>query len=374
MNLETPQGALSVALRLDENGPEVALEAVTEADLAEALSEAWLQCCLRKGRPEVPIDDFQPRLLPLLRKDGRGCAGFALEIDAPGGEIPRCEFTTRSVASAAMRAAQRLLTAGGMKEDQTYFYELIASGRPMLPVPRRDGIDDIGTFTVTAKHPLLAYLRVPLAPLLRRARTVGTVDQRDLHVFYTEEALARTERFARKGAAHEPPIETGAVQIGPLCSCPESGEFFVVVCEALEVLDAEGTEFSLTYSGKSWARIQTVMKIRQSQAATRAHRIVGQAHGHNFMPGNGAPPCEHCHQVKECTRTSVFVSPDDRTWSRAVFSRQPWQLCHIFGLNARGEQVQRLFGLCDGRLLERGFHVIPDFDAASPPVATGGLS
>jgi hypothetical protein len=365
MNLETPHGALSVALRLDENGPEVALEGVTEADLAEAVTEAWLQCCLRKGHPDVAIDDFHPRLLPLVRKDGPRCSGFALEIDTPSGETARCEFTARSVASAATRAAQRLLNAGGRKADETYYYELLASRRPMLPVPPHDGAEKIGTFTVTAKHPPLTYLRVPLPPLLRRARTVGQVDQRDMHVFYTEEALARTERFARKGAAQEPPIETGAVQIGPLCSCQETGEFFVVVCEALEVLDAEGTEFSLTYSGKSWARIQTVMKVRQSQAATRAHRIVGQGHGHNFMPANGAPPCEHCHKVKECTRTSVFVSLDDRTWSRAVFSRQPWQLCHIFGLNARSEQVQRLFGLCDGRLLERGFHVIPEFDATT---------
>ena len=99
-----------------------------------------------------------------------------------------------------------------------------------------------------------------------------------------------------------------------------------------------------------------------AQPVTRAHRILGQCHGHNFLPAGGAPPCEVCHKLKECTRTSVFVSSDDRTWSRAVFSRQPWQLCHIFGLNARGEPTDKLFGLRDGRLLERGFHVVPNFD------------
>ncbi len=103
------------------------------------------------------------------------------------------------------------------------------------------------------------------------------------------------------------------------------------------------------------------MKARQARPATRAHRILGQCHGHNFLPAGGAPPCEHCPTAKVCSRTSVFVSPDDRLWSRAVFSRQPWQLCHIFGLNARGEGVGSLFGLRDGQLLERGFHVIPEY-------------
>ena len=56
------------------------------------------------------------------------------------------------------------------------------------------------------------------------------------------------------------------------------------------------------------------------------------------------------------------MSHDDWNWTRAVFRRQPWQLCHIFGLNARHERDQGLFGLRDGRLLERGYHVLEDFD------------
>src|SRR5207245_768434 len=125
--------SLSVVLRLEENGPQVTREPVTDADLAEALGQGWLQDRLRRGRP--------------------------------------------------------------------------AAAEP---------------FTLTAKNLPLAYLRVPLPPLLRRARTVGEVDGRWLPVLFTEEALTRCERFARKGAASQPPIETGAVQIGPLCSCPET--------------------------------------------------------------------------------------------------------------------------------------------------------
>jgi hypothetical protein len=100
------------------------------------------------------------------------------------------------------------------------------------------------------------------------------------------------------------------------------------------------------------------MKARQTRPATRAHRILGQCHGHNFLPANGAPPCELCAKVKVCSRTSVFVSQDDRLWTQAVFARQPWQQCLIYGLNARNERVHSLFGLRDGRLLERGYHVL----------------
>ncbi len=137
---------------------------------------------------------------------------------------------------------------------------------------------------------------------------------------------------------------------------------FCVICDALEVKDAEMKPFSLSYSGKSWARIQAVLRARQAQPATQAQRIVGQCHGHNFLPNDGAPPCELCHKQEVCARTSVFVSSDDRQWCRAVFHRQPWALCHIFGLNARHDQVDSLYGLSGGRLEERGFYVVDVFD------------
>ncbi len=354
-----PAGAtLAVVLRADEGGPELTREAVSDADLLDAQSELWLAGYLRRGRPAVALDDLACRVLPLPgRGNGPRCLGFALEADGAGGEPARLEFGPHALGHVASRAARRLLESGTLKTGDTYYYEVHAAARP----PRAASSAALAGMKLSGRTPPPAYEEVELPPLLERARTVGELDERCCPVFYTEEAWARAERLARKGADSQPPIETGAVLIGPLCSCPRTGEFFAVVCEALEVSDAEEREFSLTYSGKSWARIQAVMKARQARPATRAHRILGQCHGHNFLPAGGAPPCEHCPTAKVCSRTSVFVSPDDRLWSRAVFSRQPWQLCHIFGLNARGEGVGSLFGLRDGQLLERGFHVIPEY-------------
>jgi hypothetical protein len=351
--------ALSVVIRLDKDGPEATREPVRDADLDDARSELWLAGCLRKGHPEVPFEDMPSRLIPLVKQEKQPrCCGFVLETTNPSGVTTRCEFSMSAVSSVAIRAANRLLQSGIIEAGDRYFYEVVADTPHPDSSASRTITED---FKVKFRKPPLRVLPLSIQPLLNRARTVGEVDDRWYHVFYTEEALNKAERLARKGGVHQPPQETGAVLVGPLCSCPQRGDLFSVVCDALEVLDAEQTQFSLTYSGKSWSRILAVMNARQAQPTTQAHRILGQCHGHNFAPADGAPPCEMCSKLKVCTRTSVFVSPADRTWSRATFSRQPWQLCHIFGLNARNEQVHTLFGLRDGDLTDRGFHIIPEF-------------
>jgi hypothetical protein len=352
-----------VVVRLEPGGPEATREAVREADLDDALSELWLGGHLRKGHPAVRFEEMTSILKPLLKEGSdRRCQGFALETTNAAGECTRCEFSINALLGVASRAALRLVAGGRLEAGDKYYYEIVHQPRPapVAPSPSTDRGGAAG-FSVTVRNPPLGYLPLPIRPLLERAKTRGEIDERWVPVFYTEEALERAERLARKGGESTPPIESGGVLVGTLCSCPETGEFFDVVCEVLPVLDAEEAEFSLTYTGKSWQRLQAVMKMRQAQPGTSTHRILGQCHGHNFLPGGGEPPCELCPKLKVCTRTSVFVSAADRSWTRAIFSRQPWQLCHIFGLNARNEKVHTLFGLRDGSLLDRGFHVLPEF-------------
>ena len=105
------------------------------------------------------------------------------------------------------------------------------------------------------------------------------------------------------------------------------------------------------------------------QAVQPAVRLLGQCHGHNFLP-NGKT-CEHCLQRPYCSLNNVFVSVDDQNWSRAVFCRQPWQLCHIFGLSARGDQLDSLHTLQNGRLSARGYFTLPSFDPTQWPTETG---
>ena len=55
---------------------------------------------------------------------------------------------------------------------------------------------------------------------------------------------------------------------------------------------------------------------------------------------------------------------------RAVFEHQTWAACHIFGLTAREDLVNGLFSLHDGRLLDRHFHLLPDFNSRDYPTVS----
>jgi len=354
-----------VGLRLEKGGPVVHREPVTEDDLVDPMSECWLEGVLRKGRPHVELEALRSQVVPLFSESGATCLGYTLEVEDPEGHTGRRDFTIHSLEGVAARGAQRLIARGDMHQGDLYYFEMVAdrdraasASNGNRAAPSNDGPPLAGRSTTRP----IAPLEVPIFPLLQRSRHVGPQDADAFKVFYTEDALARVEVLARKGADVEPAVETGGVLVGSLACCPQSGDLFVLVLDVLEASGADQREFSLYYFSETWARIQTVMRAMQSQEATRTYRIVGQTHGHNFLPDGGAPPCAVCPQLPVCGRTSVFVSTDDVNWARAVFRGQPWHLSHIFGLNARRDRVQGLFGLRDGRLLERGFHVIPDFE------------
>jgi hypothetical protein len=325
---------------------------VAAADLTDLLAEFWREFYLRRGSPAVPLAELEVSLEPVLEgRRGPRCLGLRVEAENGRGEAVRREYPLEVFGDSALAAAQELVRQGTLEDDSKVYYEVLArrAAEPARTPPAPPAVAP------------LRYLTEPLTPLLDSAKPVGQLDAAAFPVFYTEEALEKSERFSRRGAVAHPPVETGAVLVGWLSSCPDSGEFFVVVSDALEAADTEGGEYSLFYTGKTWARLRAVMKARQRGGAGRALAIVGQCHGHNFLPLGGAPQCEACPGVKVCARSSAFVSSEDRLWSRAVFHRQPWQLCHIFGLDARGERVQRLFTLEGNRLRERGYHLLARF-------------
>jgi hypothetical protein len=178
-------------------------------------------------------------------------------------------------------------------------------------------------------------------------------------------ARERIERLSRKGADANPPVETGGLLIGPLCVCPDTGEMFAVIVDVLEATDSEATTHTLTYSSSTWARIQAIVRAWQANPATRHRRILGQGHGHNFLPFDGSAACEECEHRAICKRSTAYLSEADRTWVRAVFNGQPWCVSQIFGLDARSGPAEAFYGQRGGSLVQRGYRVIDDFDEAA---------
>ncbi len=364
--IASPAPPLSVVVRRTADGPPLAREPLTDADLNDYLSEAWMHSCLRRGFPDVPLSAVDAQF-DLLFKSGRGgpLKGFLITTQNPAGKRFELEFSLAAVEHVAARAARNLVTARVLQPTDEYYYLLEVDEARNPVAGGRDG--DAGV-SITTSAAALVYVVQPLASLLRRAKPVGGPDDSWTPVIYTADARARAEAFSRRGGNEQPPVETGAMLVGSLCSCPESGEFYCVVDAALEARDAKSNKFSLEYTGVTWTRLQAILKARQSQPATATSRFLGQAHGHPFLPAGGAPPCEICLARPDlpCARTSCFASYDDRLWSSAVFARQPFQLCHIFGLNARNQPVEKLFGLRNGQLVERGYHVMETWEPSLP--------
>ncbi|MBW2274722.1 MAG: hypothetical protein JRG96_15755, partial [Deltaproteobacteria bacterium] len=184
-------------------------------------------------------------------------------------------------------------------------------------------------------------------------------------VFYTRRALVKAEVAARSGASARPPVETGGLLLGRLCWCPDTRTLYAVVEDVLEASHAEGTTYTLTFTGETWGRIQAVLRARQRQPATRTQRILGQCHGHSFLPYDQGETCDGCPSQGTCKLSTAYLSESDRRWCRAVFTREPWQLSHIFGLTPRREPVSAFYGQRGAMLERRPYYLLDDPAALS---------
>jgi hypothetical protein len=345
---------LAVRLSRSDDASLLAIEPVRIGDLSDIASEAWRDLCLRTGHPSVPISDAPLRLSPIFAEgsDTR-CAGFKVTLENPAGTNAYSLFTFHSLRRLADRAIARLQDSAAVQRGASCVFEVVVNRSEPGDVPTTG---NAAALTASVRSTPVRFVRIPLPALLKRATPVALRDDQAPPVFYTEEAFARAESCARRGANAN--LETGGALFGSLASCPETGEFFAIVRDVLEVQDADERPFSLSYTSRSWLQVQQIQRARQAAFPEWSDRFLGQTHGHPFLPNDGQV-CAECHKRATCSLTSAWCSAEDQDWHASVFIRQPWALCHIFGLTARGEPANQLFGLRDGRLQPRGFYLLP---------------
>ncbi len=357
--LSAPETGIDVRIRGELDGPILAIVPVQIEDLRDAISELRWHSGPRRGSPGFAAEDASI-WLQLIAGDGiQGtCRGFLLRtLDAAGLEV-RLAYGSAALQHLAQRAAEDLRTRGLLGETGTYYYELSrqldAPEEVSLLSPGRDLEPSSSVGQVLTRTVDLQFTQLDLRALLENSVNHGESDD-EHHLFYTDRAMARAEAIARRGEEHEPPVETGGVLLGLTGYCSSLRDAFVIVVDALAAVDAEQSQFSLSFSGKTWQRLQTVVRARRSEPGQAGLRIVGQTHGHPFSPGE---PCAACPSTEDCPKHTAYLSEDDRLWSRAVFASQAFQVGHMFGIDAKGQAVSSLYGLRGGRIDQRGYRAI----------------
>ncbi len=342
---------LVLDLRTERGGSVLATEPVRSGDLQEVVAELWWRGYLRRGAFTVDARDIDVRLEALPQR------GFLLRTTGAEGRETSLTCSVAALHPVAQRGAAELVRRGVLREADTFYYEL----RALFETPKKLERSERPETTATPRGTLLSRSRdtsfetLCLAALLESSRLVGAAPPGDHQLFYTETALQRAESISRRGEQTEPAVESGGILLGLLGWCPDAQDAFVWVVDALEAPDADQREFSLSFSSKTWSCLQAVVRARRAQPGEGALRIVGQTHGHPFSPGE---PCAACPETPDCPKHTAFLSEDDHRWSRAVFAGQPWQVGHMWGINARGEPTTNVYGLCGGRLERRGYRLL----------------
>jgi hypothetical protein len=392
-----PLGGLSVHLRREVDGSVLHEEAVVGRDIAELMAELAFDAGLRLNGSPIDLADLEARIRPVYaskaspREAGDVCVGFDLEADSAVGEPTRRFFERAALEPVAIRASRRLVDDGHLSKGDLFFYSIeiaetkigplviegSASSPPVdvLPIgplrarsklvsadPERGRADQAYAIEQQAKSGSAEeHLPAPLS--IEETTSLNRPDASSAGhypVFYSPTALMKAERISRKGASLSPAVETGGLLLGRLHWCPEDRTLFGVVADVLEAAHSEGTTYSLTFTDSTWARVEAVLKARQRNPMTRGERILGQCHGHNFLPFSEGETCDGCPSQGKCPLTTAYLSTSDRIWCRAVFPREPWQLSHVFGLTPRREPTSGLFGQRGGELLRREYYVLDD--------------
>jgi hypothetical protein len=326
------------------------------ADFQLARDETWW-AGVRAGQLEPDLARYQLRIQPGEDRDGR-CAGYTVEITGDDRQY-RCHFPVVSMGDVAQRKVAELVSQEVMTPSQTYRYFL----RAVPDGAESAGQDEVHTAKSKVVMELPAFESASLSDFLAHSEPMVGVSEPPKpwsrpapEAFVTREVWDQGRKLAHLGGKNE----SAALFSGRLFRDTKSPEVFVLWDACLEAESAVEEEFSVTFTGKTWARAREMLNHRRKRIHPN-ELICGSVHRHPWYPGtdaSGRRTCEACPELKYCDRTTAHPSAADFQWHRSVFVGQPWATLLIWGYNAREQEDFRLYGLYNASFQERTIRLL----------------
>jgi len=344
----------------------VAREQPSHRLLARLKEETWFRG-LRKGHLGPDPRAVAMTILSPEGEDPSRLSTFLIELEDATGSY-RHRFSTGTLSAPAHRLLSKLREGGVLAEGAEVSIDVSLAPAAKC-APRKStsrGVPVGGRIVTTSMLP--SFEKARLDDYLTRSDRLtggfGHLEEDDLAnddscpLFVTRGVWGDSRLMARRGGEQE----SAAMWTGRLMQ-DSSGEIFIVIDSCMPAEKAIETQFSVAFSGETWAQLQERLEKRRQRLRRPSERFCASVHGHNFGPStddSGNAMCAACATAKVCGRTTASASTDDESWHRAVFGGQPWAVLLVYGWNARQEEDWRLYGLRDGGLHPRPLYLLQD--------------
>ena len=349
-----------------DEGRLLGFESIKVSDITLARDETWWDgVCEGSLSPDLRAHSWQ--VLPGESAGRDRVKGFMVDVKGPRRSF-RKQFATRTMANVARRAALQFREQEALGTDENYSFFLTT--RPADAGPSPAAASEAALQATRVSEPL-QFEHDSLTDWLSRSQPyagpVGTdkpcPDEKlageTMPAFIPRSIWNDAHDMSRLGGENE----SAAVLTGHLTRDTDSSQVFLVVTDCLRAEHAEEEQFSVGFSGETWALMRDRVEQRRRRLKRPSEMIVGTAHGHNFKPSpdaNGRMTCDACAVLEVCSRSTCHASDDDLRFHQSVFTEAPWAQLLLWGWNARDEEEWRMYGLQDATLTPRIVRIVED--------------
>lgn len=300
---------------------------------------------LRRGQAAV---SHEARVEPLWHEElgAPYVQGFRLVLAGEGDDVAGT-FANDYLRDLAQAKASALVARGELVTGQRFRYVVMAqpsSAAVASPARVRFRQGSAGA-TETSKAALDGYLG--------RASFVGVPNETDLPVFVPRPILQELTTLYRAAGARE----TGGILVGHLRQDPAVPEVFLEMTAQVPARRAEAGLAHLTFTAETWTDVRAALALRR-----RGEVWLGWWHTHPAREWSEAAheaEKERGSAAQAEVVSGAFFSSHDIALHRTVFFRGYCVGLVVSDLGSEQETFS-LFGWRDGRVVNRGFHVLEE--------------